>query len=86
MSNLLLTWEQFIYEISALGFVYDKRSHSWKREDGAAVCDEALRDIHTHWPVFVSAMLKLWAEGAKMMAIESSWENRSFVARLKVVE
>ena len=37
MSNLLLTWEQFIYEISALGFVYDKRSHSWKREDGAAV-------------------------------------------------
>jgi hypothetical protein len=86
MSDLLLTWEQFLYELSALGFNYDKCDHVWRNESGAAVTDEALRDIHAHWPVFISAALKLWSDGAKMICIETNWENGVFVARLRVVE
>jgi len=85
MSDLLLTWEQFLYELSALGFNYDKSGHSWKRADGAAASDEALRDIHAHWPVFVTGALKLWAEGAKTVSIEVNWESGALVARLKAV-
>jgi len=86
MTDLLLTWEQFLYELSALGFSYDKRDHSWKRADGAAASDEALRDLHTHWPVFLSAALKLWSEGKKTVSVETAWEDNVLVARLRAVE
>ena len=58
----LLTWEEFIYELSALGFRYVKSSRAWYRPDGACASDEALRDLHAHWPVHASAALKLYAE------------------------
>jgi len=83
---LLMTWEEFLYELSALGFTYNKNSHTWQRADGACASDEALRDLHKHWPVFISAALKLWADGNKTVSVESSWENDAFVARLRAVE
>lgn len=87
MSAVLnLTWEEFLYELSALGFVYDKPSHSWRRQDGAAASDEALRDLHSCWPIFLSAALRLWSEGYKTVSVESAWENGVFVARLRAVE
>jgi hypothetical protein len=86
VSKLLLTWEQFLYELSAQGFCYDKHSHSWQRKDGACASDESLRDLHTHWPVLVTAALRLWQEGNKTVSVETGWENGSFVARLKAVE
>jgi len=88
----LMTWEEFIYEFSALGFRYNKGTRSWHRytssgvPDGASASDEALRDLHAHWPVMLSAALKLFAEGKKTVSVECGWENDSFVARLKVVE
>jgi hypothetical protein len=86
MSNLLLTWEQFLYELSNLGFHYSKASNAWEREDGAVASDEALRDLHSHWPVFLSAALKLWSEGKKTVSVEVAWEDDAFVARLRAVE
>jgi hypothetical protein len=83
---LVMSWEQFIYELSSLGFVYDKTTNSWDRVDGAAASDEALRDLHAHWPVLASAALKLYAEGKKTVSVESAWETGAFVARLKAVE
>ncbi len=82
----LLTWEEFIYELSALGFSYCKEDRSWRRPNGALASDEALRDLHDHWPVLLSAALKLWEKGAKIVAVESGWEEDALVARLKVVE
>ena len=79
----LLTWEEFIYELSALGFVYDKRSRAWKREDGASASDESLRDIHANWPIMLSAALHLYSEGAKTIYIEFNREGSVFVARLR---
>jgi len=78
-----MTWEEFIYELSALGFVYDKRDRSWKREDGVAACDEALRDLHRNWPAMMGAVLHLYAEGSKTVYIEFNREGNTFVARLR---
>ena len=86
MSKLLMSWEAFLYELSALGFSYDKKSHAWRREDGACASDEALRDLHTHWPIMLTAALKLWSEGKRTVCIESAWEDGIFVARLRAVE
>lgn len=86
MNALTLTWEQFIYELSALGFNYNKTDHCWRRDDGASASDEALRDLYTHWPVLVSAALRLWGEGKRTVSIETAWENEVFVARLRAVE
>ena len=87
MSALVIkSWEEFIYELSSLGFIFDKSTNSWHREDGAAASDEAMRDLHAVWPVFASAALKLYAEGKKTVSVECSWENEAFVARLRAVE
>ena len=86
MIKLLMTWEEFLYEFSALGFSYNKNAHAWRREDGACASDEALRDLFAHWPIMLSAALKLWSEGKRTVSVESSWENGAFVARLKAVE
>ena len=83
---LMKTWEEFVYEISALGFCYDPKTRAWHREDGATASDEALRDLHSIWPVFASATLKLYAKGNKSVSVEAAWENDTFVARLKAVE
>ena len=82
----LMSWEEFIYRLSALGFVFDAAAHCWRHENGAVAADEALRDLHKIWPVFASAALKLYAEEKKTVSVESSWENGAFVARLKAVE
>ena len=82
----LMTWEEFIYELSALGFIYDKGLRCWKREDGAIASDEALRDLHTHWPILMSAALRLYVEGAKSISVECNWERNVFVARLRAGE
>jgi len=82
----LMTWEEFLYAFMSLGFRYESDSLSWKRSDGASASDEALRDLHKTWPVFLSAALKLWAEGKKTVSIESAWENDTFVGRLRAVE
>ena len=79
----LMTWEEFIYELSALGFVYHKHGWCWKREDGAIASDEALRDLHKNWPILMSAALRLYAEGAKSVSVECNWENGVFVTRLR---
>lgn len=84
--DVKLTWEEFLYELSALGFTYSKADRSWRREDGAAASDEALRDLHNLWPLHASAALKLWSEGHKTVAVECSWENGVFISRLKAVE
>ena len=81
-----LTWEEFIYRLSALGFNYDPPSNSWLRADGAAAAEEALRDLHKYWPSFINAILKLYAEGKKQVSVECSWENGAFVARLRAME
>jgi hypothetical protein len=81
-----MTWEEFVYELSALGFVYSKEDRSWRREDGAMASDEALRDIHTHWPVLMSAALQLYAEGAKTISVEFNRDGQDFVTRLRTVE
>ena len=87
MSALVIkSWEEFIYKLSSLGFVFDKSTQSWHRRDGASIADESLRDLHATWPVFASAALKLYAEGKKTICVESSWENNTFVARLRAVE
>lgn len=81
-----LTWEEFIYEMSALGFRYDKDDNSWRRADGAIASDESLRDLHNYWPVLASAALKLWENGAKIIAVEARWEAEAFVSRVMAVE
>ena len=82
----LLTWEEFVYELSNLGFKYSKGTCSWHRLDGAAASDEALRDLHKYWPSLIGPVLKLYAEGKKTVSVECSWENEAFVARLRAVE
>ena len=87
MSEIVMSWEQFLYELSALGFSYHKPSRSWRRaDDGAAASDEALRDLHATWPAFLTAALRLWREGKKTVGVETTWEGETLVARLRAVE
>lgn len=80
-------WERFLYTLSAMGFNFCPADFIWRNErTGAAVSDEALRDLFNLYPTLIDEFLRLWREGAKTLAVSTTTENGSLVIRVIRVE